>query len=44
LSLLGKPETLNQMSEAAKKFSKPEAARILAEEILKLASPVTQLS
>jgi len=46
LSLLGKPETLNQMSEAAKKFSKPEAARILAEEILKLASPVnsTKLS
>lgn len=34
--LFTQPETLNQMSEVAKKFSKPEAARILAEEILKL--------
>jgi UDP-N-acetylglucosamine--N-acetylmuramyl-(pentapeptide) pyrophosphoryl-undecaprenol N-acetylglucosamine transferase len=41
LSLRGEPETLKQMSEAAKKFSKPEAARVIAEEILKLASPVT---
>ena len=30
------PEKLSQMSQAAKNFSKPEAARIIAEEILKL--------
>ena len=37
LSLLGKPEKLNQMSQAAKNFAKPKAARVIAEEILKLA-------
>jgi len=35
--IFSNPEKLNQMSEAAKKFFKPDAARILAEEILKLA-------
>ncbi len=34
----GNPELLKQMSEAAKNFSKPEAAKRLAEEILKLTS------
>lgn len=34
--LFSTPEKLNQMSQAAKSFSKPEAARIIAEEIVKL--------
>lgn len=34
--LLSNPEKLKNMSLAAKKFSKPEAAKIIAEEILKL--------
>ena len=34
--LFSTPEKLNQMSQAAKSFSKPEAARIIAEEIIKL--------
>ena len=34
--LFSEPEKLNQMSQAAKSFSKPEAARIIAEEIIKL--------
>ncbi|MFA5386430.1 MAG: UDP-N-acetylglucosamine--N-acetylmuramyl-(pentapeptide) pyrophosphoryl-undecaprenol N-acetylglucosamine transferase [Candidatus Paceibacterota bacterium] len=33
----GNPELLKQMSEAAKNFSKPDAAKLLAEEILRLA-------
>lgn len=36
-SLSGESEKLNQMSQAAKSFSKPEAAEIIAEEIIKLA-------
>lgn len=36
--LFSEPEKLNQMSQAAKSFSKPEAARIIAEEIIKLTS------
>jgi len=35
--IFSEPEKLTQMSQAAKKFFKPEAAKILAEEILKLA-------
>jgi len=34
--LLSDPAKLKQMSDAAKNFSKPQAARIIAEEILKL--------
>ncbi len=34
--LISEPEKLKTMSEAAKKFSKPEAARAIAEEILEL--------
>lgn len=34
--LFSEPGKLNQMSQAAKSFSKPEAARIIAEEIIKL--------
>ncbi len=36
-NLFSNPERLKAMSEAAKKFAKPEAARIIAEEILKSA-------
>jgi len=35
--IFNNPELLKQMSDAAKKFSKPEAAKILAEEIIRLA-------
>lgn len=35
--LLSSLEKLKEMSEAAKKFAKPEAAKIIAEEIIKLA-------
>ena len=34
--LFSEPGKLNLMSQAAKSFSKPEAARIIAEEIIKL--------
>ncbi len=37
--IFSEPEKIAQMSEAAKKFSKPQAAKIIAEEILKLGSP-----
>ncbi len=36
--LFSEPEKLKEMSEAAKKFTKPEPTRKIAEEILKLAS------
>ena len=36
--ILAEPELKAKMSQAAKNFSKPEAAKIIAEEILKLAS------
>ncbi len=36
--LFDNPELLQKMSQAAKNFSKPDAAKILAEEILKLTS------
>jgi UDP-N-acetylglucosamine--N-acetylmuramyl-(pentapeptide) pyrophosphoryl-undecaprenol N-acetylglucosamine transferase len=36
--LIANPEKLRAMSEAAKKFAKPEAAKIIAEEIIKLGS------
>jgi len=35
--IFSEPEKLNQMSQAAKNFAKPKAARVIAEEILKLA-------
>ena len=34
--LLSSPDKLKTMSEAAKKFSRPDAARVIAEEIIKL--------
>jgi len=36
--IFSEPEKITQMSEAAKNFAKPEAAKIIAEEILKLGS------
>ncbi len=37
-NLISNPEKITQMSQAAKSFAKPEAAKIIAEEILKLGS------
>ncbi|NCP58644.1 hypothetical protein GW831_02600, partial [Candidatus Wolfebacteria bacterium] len=36
--IFSEPEKLNQMSQAAKNFAKPKAARAIAEEIIKLGS------
>jgi len=36
--IFSEPEKLNQMSQAAKNFAKPKAARVIAEEIIKLGS------
>ncbi len=37
-NLISNPEKITKMSQAAKSFAKPEAAKIIAEEILKLGS------
>lgn len=39
-NLFSQPEKLSQMSEAARKFSKPEAGKMIAEEILELGGSV----
>jgi len=36
--IFSEPEKLNQMSQAAKNFAKPKAARVIADEIIKLGS------